>query len=93
MQWQGFSPDELKSITAPVLIASGDHDFGLLEQSVEISRLIPNAQLAIIPGSSHFVLSSDPEKLLSVVATFLDEPESEIPFGTPQTGYHPGVTR
>jgi len=93
MQWQGFSPDELKSITAPVLIASGDHDFGLLEQSVEISRLIPNAQLAIIPGSSHFVLSSDPEKLLPVVATFLDEPESEIPFGTPQTGYHTGVTR
>jgi hypothetical protein len=39
------------------------------------------------------VLSADPERLLPVVATFLDEPVSEVPFGTPLTGYHPGVTR
>lgn len=94
MKWQGFSQDELRSIKAPVLIAAGDHDFDLLvEHSLEISRLIPNAQLAIIPGASHFVLGSDPEKLLRVIAAFLDEPVSEVPFGTAQTGYHPGVTR
>jgi pimeloyl-ACP methyl ester carboxylesterase len=93
IEWQGFSEDELRSIKAPVLIAAGDHDFPEVEHSLAISRLIPNAQLAIVPGASHFVLSSDPDKLLSIVATFLDEPMSDVPFGTPATGYHPGVTR
>jgi pimeloyl-ACP methyl ester carboxylesterase len=92
MEWNGFSQDELKSIKAPVLIAGGDHDLPV-EHLLESYRLIPNAQLAIIPGASHFVLGSDPEKLLPVIAAFLDEPVSEIPFGTAQTGYHPGVTR
>jgi pimeloyl-ACP methyl ester carboxylesterase len=93
MKWKGFSQDELRSIKAPVLIASGDHDDVPVEHSLEISRMIPNAQFAIIPGASHFVLSSDPEKLLRVIAAFIDEPVSEVPFGTAQTGYHPGVTR
>ena len=43
-----------------------------------MSRLIPNAQLAIIPDAGHFVLNDDPEKLLPVVATFLDQPLSTV---------------
>jgi pimeloyl-ACP methyl ester carboxylesterase len=93
MEWQGFSRDELKSITVPVLIASGDHGFVPVEYSLEMSRLIPNAQLAVIPGASHYVLNVDPEKFLPIVAAFLDEPISTLPFATPKTGYHPGVTR
>lgn len=93
MEWQGFSHDELKSITAPILIASGDHDFGPVEHSLEMSRLILHAQLAVIPDASHYVLNVDPEKLLPTVAAFLDEPTSTLPYTTPQTGYHPGVTR
>jgi pimeloyl-ACP methyl ester carboxylesterase len=93
MEWQGFSPEKLRSIQAPVLIASGDHDSFPVEHFLEASRLIPNAQLAIIPNAGHFVLYSDPEKVLPIVATFLDEPESDVPFGTALTGYHPGLTR
>jgi len=93
MEWQGFSHDELQSIKAPILIASGDHDYAPVEHSLEMSRLIPNAQLAIIPDAGHYVLNVDPEKLLPTVAAFLDEPISTLPFATPQTGYHPGVTR
>ena len=36
--------------------------------------MIPNAQLAVIPDASHFVLFSEPEKLLPTVAAFLDAP-------------------
>lgn len=92
-EWQGFSHDLLKSIKAPVLIASGDHDFVPVEHSLEISRLIPNAQLAIVPDAGHFVLNVDPEKVLPIVAAFLDEPLTKEPFATPKTGYHPGETR
>ena len=34
-----------------------------------------------------------PERLLPIIATFLDEPESGVPFATTLTGYHPCETR
>jgi pimeloyl-ACP methyl ester carboxylesterase len=84
----------LKSIKAPVLIAAGDHDMLVppIEHHLEISRLIPNAQPAVIPDAGHFVLYEDPEKLLPIVATFLDH-TSTVPFATTISGYEPGKTR
>jgi pimeloyl-ACP methyl ester carboxylesterase len=95
MGWKGFSQDELKSIKAPILIAAGDHDVLVppVEHHLEMSRLIPNAQLAVIPDAGHFVLYEDPEKLLPIVASFLDQPTSPVPFATTISGYHPGETR
>jgi pimeloyl-ACP methyl ester carboxylesterase len=93
MEWRGFAPDELKAINAPVLIACGDHDLIPVERCAELSRMIPNAQLAVIPDASHFVLFSEPEKLLPSVAAFLDAPSTKAPLGTLETGYYPGVTR
>jgi pimeloyl-ACP methyl ester carboxylesterase len=91
--WKGFSPDQLKAIKAPVLIVCGDHDLIPVERCAEWSRMIPGAQLAVIPDASHFVLFSEPDKLLPTVATFLDAPATKVPLGTAQTGYYPGVTR
>jgi pimeloyl-ACP methyl ester carboxylesterase len=95
MDWNGFSKDELKSIKAPVLIAAGDHDVLVppVEHHLAMARLIPNAQLAVIPDAGHFVLYEDPEKLLPVVANFLDQPTSPVAFATTLSGYHPGETR
>jgi pimeloyl-ACP methyl ester carboxylesterase len=91
--WKGFSPDQLQAIRAPVLIVCGDHDLIPVERCAEWSRMIPNAQLAVIPDTSHFVLFSEPEKLLPTVAAFLDAPAPKVPLGTAKTGYYPGVTR
>jgi pimeloyl-ACP methyl ester carboxylesterase len=93
IEWSGFSPNELKAIKAPVLIACGDHDLIPVERCVELSRMIPNAQLAVIPDSSHFVLFSEPARLLPTIAAFLDAPTPRVPLGTLKTGYYPGVTR
>jgi pimeloyl-ACP methyl ester carboxylesterase len=93
IEWKGFSADELKGIKVPILIACGDHDLIPVERCVELSRLIPHAQLAVIPDASHFVLFSEPEKLLPTIATFLDAPASQVPLSTFKTGYYPGVTR
>jgi pimeloyl-ACP methyl ester carboxylesterase len=89
--WKGFSPEQLKAIKAPVLIACGDHDLIPVERCAEWSRMIPNAQLAVIPDSSHFALFSEPEKLLLTIAAFLDAPTPKVPIGT-RSGYYPGVT-
>jgi pimeloyl-ACP methyl ester carboxylesterase len=91
--WKGFSPDQLKAIKALVLIACGDHDLIPVERCAEWSRMIPDAQLAVIPDTSHFVLFSEPEKMLPTVAAFLDAPTPKVPLGTAKTGYYPGVTR
>lgn len=93
IRWEGFSNEELTSIKAPVLIALGDHDFVRLEHALATFKLIPNAELAVIPDASHFALFSEPQRVIPVVENFLRKPEKKIPFATAETGYHPGETR
>ncbi len=91
--WKGFSKEELASIQAPMLILQGDHDFVRLEHSVEAFRLVPRAELAVIPSASHFALSSEPERVLPIIQHFLEKPGEELPLATAELGYHPGETR
>jgi pimeloyl-ACP methyl ester carboxylesterase len=93
IRWAGFSNAELASIKAPVLIALGDHDFARLEHAVETLRLIPNAELAVIPDAGHFAPSSEPDRVIPVVAHFLGKPDPRIPIATGEMGFHPGETR
>jgi pimeloyl-ACP methyl ester carboxylesterase len=93
VRWDGFSRDELASIEAPVLIVVGDRDFVRVEHALETSRLIPNAELAVIPDAGHFVLFSEPERVIPVVKHFLEKPAQRIPVATAGMGYHPGETR
>ena len=93
IQWKGFSKQELASIKVPMLLIQGDHDFVRLEHSVESVRLIPYAELAVIPDASHFALSSDQERVIPVIKHFLEKPEMRIPLATAEVGYHPGETR
>ncbi|MBV9949069.1 MAG: alpha/beta hydrolase [Myxococcales bacterium] len=93
IQWKGFSKQELASIKAPMLIIQGDHDFVRLEHSVETFRLIPHAELAVIPSASHFALSSEPDRLIPIIQHFLAKPAEQFPLATAELGYHPGETR
>jgi pimeloyl-ACP methyl ester carboxylesterase len=93
IQWTGFSKEELASIKAPMLIVQGDHDFVRLEHSVETVKLIPRAELAVIPSASHFALSSEPERVIPVVKHFLEKSANQLPLATANVGYHPGETR
>lgn len=44
-------PDaDVAAVTAPVLIISGDRDVPTTEHAVELSRQLPHARLAILPG-------------------------------------------
>jgi pimeloyl-ACP methyl ester carboxylesterase len=94
-RWDGLSHEQLRSIAAPVLIAAGDHDrLGpRLEHMLEMLRIIPNAQLAVVPNAGHFVFTDEPEKVTPILMRFFDHPISTVPFATTKTGYHPGKTR
>jgi len=91
--WKGFSKEELASIRVPFLILQGDHDFVRLEHSVETVKLIPHAELGVIPDASHFALSSEQERVIPIIKYFLERPENRLPLATANTGYHPGETR
>lgn len=93
IQWQGFSNEELASIKVPFLIVLGDYDFVRLEHAVQIAKLVPKAELAVIPSASHFALFSEPERVIPIVKHFLEKAEKSAPLATAETGYHPGETR
>ncbi len=76
----------LQSIKAPTLTIIGDSDIVRPEQAVEMFRLfgggvmgdtpagLPNAQLAILPGTSHVTVVARTDLLLAIVPPFLDAP-------------------
>ena len=68
----GWSPDELRAIRAPTLILIGDKDFISIERAAEILDLIPNAQLAVLPGATHVEMARRPDQMLAMIAPFLD---------------------
>jgi pimeloyl-ACP methyl ester carboxylesterase len=69
--FEGWSPEELRSIGAPTLILVGDTDFIRLEHAIEMFELIPNAQLAVLPETTHMQVMGDAGRLLSLVGPFL----------------------
>jgi pimeloyl-ACP methyl ester carboxylesterase len=66
-------PDQaIGSITAPTLVISGDRDVMRPEGTVELFRLLPNAQLAILPGTEHMDIPSRTDVLVPMIERFLD---------------------
>ncbi len=64
--------DELRSLQAPTLLIFGDRDFSPLPDVVELFELLPNAQLAVLPGATHVGLTRRPGEMLAVITPFLD---------------------
>jgi pimeloyl-ACP methyl ester carboxylesterase len=63
---------QIRSIKAPTLIIAGDHDpYNQTEKMVEIYRLLPDGELAIIPGCGHVVLACKGPFTIGAVADFL----------------------
>ncbi|HEY0812956.1 MAG TPA: alpha/beta hydrolase [Pseudonocardia sp.] len=68
----GWSDEQLAGITAPTLIVLGDHDFVTIEHAGRMLELIPGAQLAVLPATTHMQATRRPDLLLPLLAAFLD---------------------
>jgi pimeloyl-ACP methyl ester carboxylesterase len=66
-----WSKDELRSIRAPFLLVVGDFDIVRLEHVIEISDLIPDAGLAVLPDTTHMEVIRREELLVPLVSRFL----------------------
>jgi pimeloyl-ACP methyl ester carboxylesterase len=70
--FQDIPREELQAMRAPALIICGDSDVMRPEHAVEEYRLIPNAQLAVLPGTDHMDLTSRTDWLVPMIERFLD---------------------
>lgn len=68
--------DEMKAITAPTLIMTGDEDDGALEPSVLMKRTIPHAGLVVLPRTGHILNLEDPALYNRIVEDFFHQVES-----------------
>ena len=66
--------DELRSLRAPTLLIFGDRDFSPLRDVVELMDLLPDAQLAVLPGATHVGVTRRPAEVLAAITRFLDGP-------------------
>ena len=74
---EGWTPEQLRGITAPTLVVIGDEDIVTPEHALEIVRLIPNAHLAVLPMRDHIELGTRPEWQLAMLEEFFAAPMPE----------------
>ncbi|MCB1548650.1 MAG: alpha/beta hydrolase [Hyphomicrobiaceae bacterium] len=63
--------DKLKAVTAPVLLMIGDEDEPCLDVNLFMKRLMPTAQLMVLPGSGHVINHEEPDLFNLMVERFL----------------------
>jgi pimeloyl-ACP methyl ester carboxylesterase len=66
-----FTIEHLKEIKTPTLVISGDNDLYSPEQTITLSQSLPNSQLMIVPGATHFVHIEQPEIINRAAIKFL----------------------
>jgi pimeloyl-ACP methyl ester carboxylesterase len=68
--------EQIRSIQVPTLIIAGDRDpYNQTLKFVELFHLLPDGELAIIPGCGHVVLACKGSFTIAAVKAFLDKPE------------------
>jgi pimeloyl-ACP methyl ester carboxylesterase len=65
-----IQPASLAAITAPTLVLAADRDVIALDHTLEIVRNIPDARLAVLPGS-HLLVGEHPTLVADVVQVFI----------------------
>ena len=80
---------DVATITTPTLIVAGDSDMLPASHAVALFELLgggvaggltglPNSQLAVLPGTTHFTILTRTDLLLPVVTPFLDAPLPDV---------------
>jgi pimeloyl-ACP methyl ester carboxylesterase len=66
-----YAPENLAAITDPVLLLVGDRDGVATEESIELFRLLPNAELAVAPASDHGFIEAKADLFDALALDFL----------------------
>jgi len=70
---------DLAGIRSRTLVLSADDDLAPLAHTVRMYLAIPDSELAVVPGTSHFFLQEKPEASNAIIRSFLaDDPVTTI---------------
>jgi len=68
--------DQMKTITAPTLVMTGDEDWPCLEPALLMKRTIPTAGLVVMPNCGHTINLEEPAAFNQYLAEFLHTVEA-----------------
>jgi len=69
--FKNIPPETIRSIAGPTLVVCGDADVMRPEHAVEEFRLLPHAQLAVLPGTDHMNVTARTSWLVPMIEMFL----------------------
>ncbi|MFD7922079.1 alpha/beta fold hydrolase [Streptomyces sp. NPDC059740] len=67
----GLGLEDLARISAPTLVMQGDDDMVRVEHSAAVAAAVPDAQLAVVPGTSHVLPLEKPDLVNRLILDFL----------------------
>ncbi|MFG1922209.1 alpha/beta fold hydrolase [Cryptosporangium sp. NPDC048952] len=67
----GIPDEQIATITAPTLLLQGDDDMVRIEHSAALLTTLPEAQLGVVPGTSHGLLMEKPALANQLLLDFL----------------------
>jgi pimeloyl-ACP methyl ester carboxylesterase len=73
MNWEEptFDSSDLSGVQSRSLVMVGDDDEVLLEHAIAMYRSLPDAELAVVPGTSHGLLHEKPMLCNTIIVDFL----------------------
>jgi pimeloyl-ACP methyl ester carboxylesterase len=66
-----LAQSQLRGVTSRTLVMFSDDDLATLEHAVEMYDSLPDAELAVVPGTSHFLLQEKPVLCNTIIGDFL----------------------
>jgi pimeloyl-ACP methyl ester carboxylesterase len=68
-----YTPDDFARVVAPTLVFVGDRDSMIpVEEASEMYRLLPDAELAVLPGADHLAAFDKASLAQALILDFLD---------------------
>ena len=86
-----YEPTDLAVIETPTLVLAADDDMFPVAHSVSLYEALPNAQLAIVPNTSHGLVFEHPELVAGLIRTFFQHPHrlaTSFPVRRPPSSPH-----
>jgi pimeloyl-ACP methyl ester carboxylesterase len=69
-----FEPDALAAIDTPTLVMASDDEFWPTTHTAALYDALPEAQLAIIPNTSHLLVFEQPSQVAQHIRAFFERP-------------------
>ena len=69
--------EDMKRLTLPTLILTGDEDWPCLNPGILMKQTIPTAALSVMPNCGHTINIEDPDEFNRLVAAFLAQVDAD----------------